>query len=77
MVTEWFPLRERSVATGIFNTGSNIGAIFAPVLVPLIVAYFGGWACMAFITLGCAVLIWLAFWLGLTHPRKIPLAAPC
>ncbi len=54
---------ERSVATGIFNTGSNMGAIFAPVLVPFIVAAFGGWQA-AFITLGCADLVWLAFWLG-------------
>jgi len=62
VVTEWFPPKERSVATGIFNTGSNMGAIFAPLLVPLIVAWFGGWHA-AFITLGCADLVWLAFWL--------------
>jgi len=62
VVTEWFPPKERSVATGIFNTGSNMGAIFAPLLVPLIVAWFGGWHA-AFITLGCADLVWLLFWL--------------
>jgi MFS transporter, ACS family, hexuronate transporter len=64
VVTEWFPPRERSVATGIFNTGSNMGAIFAPVLVPFIVGFFGGWQA-AFITLGCADLVWLVFWLRL------------
>ncbi len=70
VVAEWFPAKERSVATGIFNTGSNIGAIFAPVLVPLIVAFFGGWQA-AFITLACADLVWLAFWLRLYHsPEK-------
>ena len=70
VVTEWFPPKERSVATGIFNTGSNMGAIFAPVLVPLIVSFFGGWQA-AFITLGCADLVWLAFWLALYNaPEK-------
>ena len=50
------------MATGIFNTGSNMGAIFAPLLVPLIVGAFGGWQA-AFITLGCVDLVWLMFWL--------------
>jgi len=68
-VAEWFPAKERSVATGIFNTGSNIGAIFAPVIVPLIVAVFGGWQA-AFITLACADLVWLGFWLGLYNPPE-------
>jgi len=62
VVTEWFPPKERSVATGIFNTGSNIVSIFAPLLVPFIVGAFGGWRA-AFITLGCADLVWLMFWL--------------
>ena len=70
VVTEWFPPAERSVATGIFNTGSNMGAIFAPVLVPFIVACFGGWQA-AFLTLGCVDLVWLAFWLGFYNaPEK-------
>ncbi len=70
VVTEWFPQKERSVATGLFNTGSNMGAIFAPVLVPAIVATFGGWQ-WAFITLGCADLVWLGFWLALFNsPEK-------
>lgn len=69
VVTEWFPARERSVATGIFNTGSNIGAVFAPVIVPLIIATFGGWQA-AFITLACADLVWLTCWLGLYSPPE-------
>ena len=69
VVAEWFPAKERSVATGIFNTGSNMGAIFAPVLVPLIVGFFGGWQA-AFITLACADLVWLVFWLTLYNPPE-------
>jgi ACS family hexuronate transporter-like MFS transporter len=64
VVAEWFPPKERSLATGFFNTGSNMGAIFAPLLVPLIVGAFGGWQA-AFITLACADLVWLGFWLRL------------
>ncbi len=76
VVTEWFPPKERSVATGIFNTGSNMGAIFAPLLVPLIVAYLGGWQA-AFITLACADLVWLVFWLALYNsPEKSPRVRP-
>ena len=62
-VTEWFPASERSVATGFFNTGSNIGAIFAPVLVPLLVATFSWQG--AFVLLGCADMVWIGLWLGL------------
>ena len=68
-VAEWFPPKERSVATGIFNTGSNVGAIFAPVMVPFIVAFFGAWQA-AFIALGCADLVWLVFWLTLYNPPE-------
>ena len=59
-VTEWFPQRERSVATGFFNSGSNIGAIVAPLLVPLLVDLCG-WK-GAFIILGASGLVWLVFW---------------
>jgi len=68
-VTEWFPPKERSVATGIFNTGTNIGAIFAPLLVPLIVLNLNWQA--AFILLGLTDLVWLGFWLSLFNsPEK-------
>jgi len=74
-VTEWFPPKERSVATGIFNTGSNIGAIFAPLLVPLIVLNLNWQA--AFILLGMTDLVWLGFWLGLYNsPEKSQRVSP-
>ena len=62
-VTEWFPPNERSVATGVFNTGSNIGAMLAPMIVPFIVLGLG-WK-GAFVALGLADLVWLIFWVGL------------
>ena len=61
-VAEWFPPRERALATGIFNSGSNIGAVIAPLAVP-IVAYHFGWRASFFFT-GGLDLIWLAAWLA-------------
>jgi len=60
-VAEWFPKRERAFATGLFNTGSNIGAIIAPLLVPAMAAAYG-WR-GAFVITGAAGLIWLVVWL--------------
>jgi ACS family hexuronate transporter-like MFS transporter len=60
-VAEWFPKRERALATGIFNSGANIGAVVAPIMVPLILASFG-WQ-MAFIVTGSLGFIWLILWL--------------
>ena len=57
---EWFPKKERALATGIFNSGANIGAVVAPLLVPLI-AQKMGWQ-WAFILTGAIGLIWLIFW---------------
>jgi ACS family hexuronate transporter-like MFS transporter len=57
---EWFPKRERALATGIFNSGANIGAVFAPLLVPLI-AQTMGWQ-WAFILTGAIGFFWLIFW---------------
>jgi ACS family hexuronate transporter-like MFS transporter len=59
-VAEWFPARERAFATGIFNAGSNIGAIAAPLIVPWIALNWGWQA--AFIFSGSLGLIWLFFW---------------
>jgi ACS family hexuronate transporter-like MFS transporter len=59
-VAEWFPKKERALATGIFNSGSNIGAIIAPVAVPWI-AITWGWQ-EAFVITGAIGLIWLIFW---------------
>lgn len=60
-VAEWFPRRERALATGIFNSGSNIGAIVAPLLVPII-AMTWGWQA-AFLFTGVLSAAWLAVWL--------------
>jgi len=59
-VAEWFPKRERALATGIFNSGTNIGAIIAPLIVPWLAVNWG-WQ-MAFILTGSIGLIWLVFW---------------
>jgi len=59
-IAEWFPKKERALATGIFNSGTNIGAIIAPMVVPLI-AITLGWQ-WAFIITGAFGLIWLIFW---------------
>jgi MFS transporter, ACS family, aldohexuronate transporter len=59
-VAEWFPKKERALATGIFNSGTSIGAVVAPILVPLILAAYG-WQ-MAFILTGALGFIWLVFW---------------
>lgn len=61
VVAEWFPKRERAFATGIFNSGANIGAVVAPVLVPWILGIYG-WQ-MAFLITGAIGFIWLIFWL--------------
>jgi len=60
-VAEWFPKKERALATGIFNSGANIGAVFAPILVPTILALYG-WE-EAFIITGAIGFVWLIFWL--------------
>jgi MFS transporter, ACS family, hexuronate transporter len=57
----WFPKRERAFATSIFNSGTNVGAIVAPAIVPWI-AYEYGWQ-MAFIAAGAAGFIWLLLWI--------------
>lgn len=60
-VAEWFPQRERALATGIFNSGSNIGAIVAPLLVPVIAAKWGWQA--AFLFTGALSATWVTVWL--------------
>jgi ACS family hexuronate transporter-like MFS transporter len=66
-VAEWFPKRERALATGIFNSGSNFGAMIAALLVPWCMIHFGdqrGWK-MAFIITGGIGFFWLIFWFWL------------
>lgn len=59
-VAEWFPKKERALATGIFNSGANIGAIAAPLTVPFIAEKWG-WE-WAFIITGSIGFLWLIFW---------------
>lgn len=59
-VAEWFPKRERALATGIFNSGTSIGAVAAPLLVPWILGAYG-WQ-EAFLITGALGFIWLIFW---------------
>lgn len=74
-VAEWFPARERALATGIFNAGSNVGAIAAPLMVPWITLTFGWQA--AFLATGALGVLWLVAWLVIyrppqEHPRLTP-----
>jgi ACS family hexuronate transporter-like MFS transporter len=62
-VAEWFPKKERALATGLFNSGANIGAIVAPLVVPWITLTWG-WQ-ESFVFTGLLGFIWLAFWLWL------------
>lgn len=57
---EYFPKKERSFATGIFNSGANIGAVLAPLSVPWIAKHWGWEA--AFVIIGAIGFIWLLFW---------------
>jgi len=59
-VAEWFPVKERALATGIFNSGTSIGAVAAPILVPWILGAYG-WQ-QAFLITGAIGFIWLVFW---------------
>jgi ACS family hexuronate transporter-like MFS transporter len=71
-VAEWYPKKERALATGIFNSGSNVGAIIAPLVVPWIATHYG-WR-WAFVITGATGFVWLAAWLAIyrkpeEHPR--------
>jgi ACS family hexuronate transporter-like MFS transporter len=71
-VAEWFPKKERALAVGVFNAGSNVGAIIAPITVPWI-AVTWGWR-QAFVATGVLGFVWLIFWLAIYrepdgHPR--------
>ncbi|HEY5799614.1 MAG TPA: MFS transporter [Burkholderiaceae bacterium] len=68
---EYFPKKERSFATGIFNSGANVGAILAPLTVPLIAQYWG-WQ-TAFISIGAIGFVWMGAWLFLyDEPSRQP-----
>lgn len=62
-VAEWFPKRERALATGVFNSGANIGALVVPLVVPFLYNVLG-WR-GAFAITGALGFLWLAFWLAI------------
>jgi ACS family hexuronate transporter-like MFS transporter len=68
-IAAWFPARERALATGLFNSGSNVGAIVAPALVPWVAATWGWRA--AFVICGSAGFVWVGLWLLLY--RRAPI----
>ncbi|HEX3913359.1 MAG TPA: MFS transporter [Steroidobacteraceae bacterium] len=65
-VAAWFPRRERALATGVFNAGSNLGAIIAALMVPFVASRWG-WQC-AFLVTGVLSAVWLALWLRIFRP---------
>jgi MFS transporter, ACS family, hexuronate transporter len=72
VVADWFPKSERAFATGLFNSGTNIGALVTPLLVPWITIYWGWY--WAFVITGALGLLWLGLWWPLygapeSHPR--------
>ena len=74
-VAEWFPRKERALATGIFNSGTNVGALVAPLAVPWITIVWG-WA-WAFIATGALGFLWLGAWLVMYRsPREHPRLSP-
>ncbi|WP_347302513.1 MFS transporter [Croceibacterium sp. TMG7-5b_MA50] len=79
-IAQWFPPKERAFATGIFNAGSNIGAIITPILVPILtIAYGWEWT---FIITGLVSLLWLVAWLvfyknpPVDQSADVPVPAP-
>ena len=74
-VAEWFPKKERALATGLFNSGANIGAIATPIFIPWL-TYRYGWPA-AFLVTGAMGLVWLVLWLFLYQsPEKSKRVSP-
>ena len=74
-IATWFPVRDRALATGIFNSGSNIGAMLAPLIGALVVS-LAGWQAAFYVT-GAVGLLWVVYWLmsyrsPAEHPRVSP-----
>jgi ACS family hexuronate transporter-like MFS transporter len=77
VATEWFPEHERALASGIFNSGSALGAILAPPIVAWILLRYG-WP-SAFVAVGAVGLVWLLFWLPayqMPHAPPVEFEAP-
>jgi ACS family hexuronate transporter-like MFS transporter len=76
-VAEWFPKKERALATGVFNAGSNVGAILAPIIIPLVVAADGRNWQFAFLTTGVFSALWVVMWLKVyRRPEEQPKLSP-
>jgi len=74
-VAEWFPKKERALATGIFNSGTNVGAIVTPLTVPWIAGHWG-WQ-WAFIITGALGFLWVAWWwIAYRQPEQHPRLKP-
>jgi MFS transporter, ACS family, hexuronate transporter len=74
-IAEWFPQKERALATGIFNAGSNVGAVLAPATVPLIYERWG-WQ-PAFVITGLIGILWVFFWWPIyRRPQEHPKLSP-
>ncbi len=74
-VAEWFPKKERALATGIFNAGTNVGALVTPLAVPWIALHWG-WQ-WAFVLTGALGFAWVAWWLvAYRHPEEHPRLRP-
>jgi MFS transporter, ACS family, hexuronate transporter len=74
-VADWFPQRERALATGVFNAGTNLGAIIAPAIVPVLTATWG-WRSSFFFT-GAVGMLWLVAWLAVyRRPQDHPSVNP-
>ena len=70
VVGEWFPEKERALASGFFNSGSAVGAILAPPIVAYVLLHLGWQA--AFVMVGAAGFLWLAVWMPVYRtPREI------
>lgn len=74
-VAEWFPRKERALATGIFNSGTNVAVLITPLLVPWIVTHWG-WE-WSFLITGSLGFVWLIWWhLGYRSPEQHPRVSP-
>ena len=67
-VAEWFPKQDRAKATGIFNSGTNVGALVTPLVVPPITLYFGWY--WAFVITGLLGFLWIGFWWAMYFPPE-------
>jgi len=70
-VAEWFPRKERALATGVFNAGTNVGAIIAPLAVPLVVGSDGSRWQIAFLMTGLFSALWVVLWLRFYRPPEL------